>query len=123
MKTVFPAVFERNSDNSYTISFPDLPGCISEGKSLDDALYMAQAALTQWAEYLREEGIALPVASESKAIPAPDAGFVQYVSAELKDARAVRRTVSLPKWLDESAARAGLSLSKVLQDALTARLG
>ena len=31
---VYPAVFHANEDGTYTIIFPDLPGCISEGKSL-----------------------------------------------------------------------------------------
>ena len=35
---VYPALFHKNDDNSYTITYPDLPGCISEGKSLENAL-------------------------------------------------------------------------------------
>lgn len=45
---VYPAIFHSNDDGSFTIIFPDLDGCISEGKSLGNAMYMAQAALTQW---------------------------------------------------------------------------
>ena len=45
---VYPAVFHTNEDGSFTITYPDLPGCISEGNSLGNAMYMAQAALTQW---------------------------------------------------------------------------
>ena len=46
---VYPAVFHLKADDgSYTITFPDLPGCITEGKSLENALYMAGVALTQW---------------------------------------------------------------------------
>lgn len=55
MEYIYPAIFELNSDGSYTITFPDLPGCISEGKSLGNAIDMAQSALTQWIEYLLEE--------------------------------------------------------------------
>ena len=52
---VYPALFHKNDDNSYTITYPDLPGCISEGKSLENALYMAESALTQWMEYLSDK--------------------------------------------------------------------
>lgn len=45
---VYPAIFHRNEDDSFSITYPDLPGCISEGKSLGNAMYMAQSALTQW---------------------------------------------------------------------------
>ena len=51
---VYPAVFHANEDGTYTIIFPDLPGCISEGKSLGNAMKMAEAALTQWIEYLKD---------------------------------------------------------------------
>lgn len=48
--------------------------------------------------------------------------FVNLVRADVKDGRAVRRTVSIPKWMDERVSETGLSLSRVLQDALQQRL-
>ena len=48
--------------------------------------------------------------------------FVNLVRADVKDGRAVRRTVSIPKWMDERVSETGLSLSCVLQDALQQRL-
>jgi len=120
---IFPAIFEQNSDGSYTITFPDLPGCISEGKSLGNAMYMAQSALTQWVEYLLEEKENIPVPSNIKTIKPSSNQFVNLVRAEIRDNRAVRRTVSIPGWLDVKAADAGVSLSKVLQDALKEKLG
>jgi predicted RNase H-like HicB family nuclease len=48
MEYVYPAIFHKNEDESYTIVYPDLPGCVSEGKTLGNAMYMAQSALTQW---------------------------------------------------------------------------
>jgi len=123
MEYVYPAIFEQNSDGSYTITFPDLPGCISEGKSLGNAIYMAQSALTQWIEYLLEEKESVPNSSDIKNITTSKNQFVSLVRAELRDNRAVRRTISIPGWLDVKAADAGISLSKVLQDALKERLG
>lgn len=121
---VYPALFHYNEDDgSYTITYPDLPGCISEGKSLENALYMAQDALKQWLECTIEVGQEIPAASSAESIPHEQGEFVNLVRAELKDSRAVRRTVSIPKWLDEQAAAAGLSLSRILQDALRTRLG
>lgn len=49
--------------------------------------------------------------------------IVNLVRAEIRDNHAVRRTVSIPNWLDVKAADAGISLSKILQEALKARLG
>jgi len=123
MEYIYPAVFKQNSDGSYTITFPDLPGCISEGKSLSNAIDMAQSALTQWIEYLLEEKEDIPNPSDIKTIEHLENQFATLVRAELRDNRAVRRTVSIPGWLDAKATNAGISLSKVLQDALKERLG
>lgn len=120
---VYPAIFHKNSNGSYTITYPDLPGCISEGKTLENALYMAQDALRQWLEYLTEEKEEIPAASAMKDIVMEDGEFVNLVRASIRDNKAVRRTVSVPKWLDEAAVAANLSLSRILQDALKERLG
>ena len=119
---VYPAVFHPNDDGSYTITYPDLPGCISEGKSLGNAIYMAQAALTQWIEYLTDKKQFIPSASDLKTIDLSREEFVSLIRADVKDGRAVKRTVSIPKWMDDKVTETGLSLSRVLQDALKERL-
>lgn len=119
---VYPAIFHANNDNSYTITFPDLQGCISEGKTLGSAMSMAQTALTQWVEYLTEKNQLLPAASSVQSVTAGKNEFVNLVRADIKDGRAVRRTVSIPKWMDDKVSENGLSLSRVLQDALKERL-
>ncbi|HCF51498.1 MAG TPA: HicB family protein [Syntrophomonas sp.] len=122
MEYIYPAIFEQNSDGSYTITFPDLPGCISEGKSLGNAIDMAQSALTQWIEYLIEEKESIPNPRNIKTIKPIKNQFVNLVRANIRDNRAVRRTVSIPGWLDAKATDAGVSLSKVLQEALREKL-
>lgn len=118
---VYPAIFHTNEDNTYTILFPDLPGCISEGKSLVDAMKMAENALTQWIEYLNDAKEEIPTPSNLKSIELENNEFASLIHAEVKDNRAVKRTVSIPKWMDDQVAEAGLSLSKVLQEALKKR--
>jgi predicted RNase H-like HicB family nuclease len=119
---VYPAVFHSNDDGSYTATYPDLPGCVSEGKSLGDALYMAEAALKQWIRYLTEEKQEIPEASSIDEVKVDSGEFVNLMYADAHDEHAVRRTVSLPKWMDDEAIRAGVSLSRILQDALNERL-
>ena len=119
---VYPAIFHPNDDGSYTITYPDLPGCISEGKSLGNAVYMAQTALTQWIEYLTDKKQFIPSASDLKTIDLSREEFVSLIRADVKDGRAVKRTVSIPKWMDDKVTETGLSLSRVLQDALKERL-
>ena len=120
---VYPAIFHANDDGSYTITYPDLPGCISEGKSLENALYMAQTALHQWMAYLTEEKEEIPPASRFQDVSVGQNEFINLVRAEIKEERAIRRPVSIPKWMDDQASENGLSLSRILQDALRERLG
>lgn len=115
---VYPAIFHSNEDGTYTITYPDLPGCISEGKTLGNAMYMAQSALTQWIEYLSDKKQDIPQASSIHDITTESCEFVNLIRADVKDGRAIKRTVSIPKWMDDKVIDAGLSLSRVLQDAL-----
>jgi len=119
---VYPAVFHPNADDgSYTVVFPDLPGCVTEGKSLENALHMADDALAQWLGYSIEQGASIPPASRRESVETESTEFVNLVRVVVRDERAVRRTVSIPKWMDDRVSAAGLSLSKVLQDALVQR--
>ena len=115
---VYPAIFHLNEDGTYTITYPDLPGCVSEGKTLGNAMYMAQSALTQWIEYLSDKKQDIPQASGVHDIAAEPCEFVNLIRADVKDGRAVKRTVSIPKWMDDKVIDTGLSLSRVLQEAL-----
>ena len=119
---IYPALFHANRDGSYTVTYPDLPGCITEGKSLGNAMQMAQSALNQWLEYLVDKKLEIPTASASNTIEVESDEFINLICASLKDNRAVKRTVSIPKWLDDKASEAGLSLSRVLQSALKQKL-
>lgn len=120
---VYPAIFHPNSDDdSYTVTFPDLPGCITEGSDLDNALYMAQDAMSVWMEYTIEHKEPVPASSSLPDVHCDTGEFVNLIRADVKDTKAVRRTVSLPKWLDDRASETGLSLSRILQDALKERL-
>lgn len=119
---IYPALFHQNDDNSYTVTFPDLPGCITEGDSMADALKMAQSALSQWIEYLIDKKEAIPAASNPADMVTDKDEFVSLIGADVRDTRAVRRTVSIPHWMDEEVSASGLSLSRVLQEAISAKL-
>ncbi len=119
---VYPAIFHSNEDGSYTITYPDLPGCISEGKSLGNAIYMAQSALTQWIEYLTDKKQSIPLTSSFENIEITQEEFINLIRVDIKDSHAVKRTVSIPKWMDDKVIESGLSLSRVLQDALKEKL-
>ena len=122
MDYIYPAIFSANDNGSYTITYPDLPGCISEGKNLSNAIDMAQEALSQWLEYLVSEKQVIPNASEIIDIEVSGKEFANLIRVNLRDERAVKRTVSLPRWMDEKVSEEGWSLSRVLQDAIAQKV-
>lgn len=125
---VYPAVFHPNEDDgSFTVIFPDLPGCITEGKSLSNAIFMAEDALAMWLWYNERDNAAIPPPSDTVSVDPPE--FVTLIAADTidwcqkNDGRAVKKTLSIPNWLNTRAERAGINFSQILQDALKERLG
>lgn len=126
-KYVYPAIFHPNEDDgSYTITFPDLPGCITEGKDMANALFMAQDALAAWLADSEDHKDSIPVPGAPPQVASPE--FVNLVLADTDawrkkyDSRAVKKTLSIPNWLNTLAEDAGVNFSQILQDALKERL-
>lgn len=126
-KYVYSAVFHPNEDDgSITVTVPDLPGCITEGKDLANAIYMAGDAVAMWLWYAEDHKEEIPAPAQPPAVTAPE--FVNYVYADTdeyrrkNDSRAVKKTLSIPNWLNTQAEQAGVNFSQVLQDALKERL-
>ena len=119
-KLLYPACFYPCEDKpgAYTVVVPDLPGCISEGDSLEDAIAMASDAAS---------GCAVPAASDRRTIH-PDSldGFVNILVldmnayAERYGNKAVRKKLTISAWLNTFAETNHVNFSQVLQDALTA---
>jgi predicted RNase H-like HicB family nuclease len=59
----YPIVIHKDASSDFGVSVPDLPGCFSAGKTLDEALRMAQEAIESHLELLNEEDASLPVPS------------------------------------------------------------
>ena len=75
-----------------------------------------------WIEYLTDKKFEIPKASFIQDVKIESREFINFIRAEVKDGRAVKRTVSIPKWMDEKVIESGLSLSRVLQEALNEKL-
>ncbi len=128
MKYVYPAVFEPE-DGLYNVTFPDLPNCYTCGDDLADAMYMAEDALGGWLSRAEENGADIPDASTNKSIAlAPDA-IVTLILADTEAYRrnhsekAVKKTLTIPQWLNNAAEKRNINFSQVLQDALRRQLG
>jgi predicted RNase H-like HicB family nuclease len=122
MKYVYPALLHPNANGSTTIRFPDLPGTNSEGKDPVNTMEMAEASLEEWIEYLTDKKTEIPKPSAIQDIEVGDGWYAALISADVRDNKAVRRTICIPKWMDDKVSELRLSLSRVTQDALAERL-
>ena len=127
-KYCFAAVFTPE-ETGYSVDFPDLEGCYTCGDDLQDALYMAQDVLNYTLCDLENEGKAVPAPTPSALISLQDGEFTTYVLADTAayrrahDNRAVKKTLTIPQWLNAAAEAANVNFSQTLQEALTAKLG
>lgn len=127
MKLVYPACFYPNEgDHGFTVEVPDLPGCVSGGPTLADAILMAEDAASGWVLDELEDGKSVPAASSVDSIRPDKGGFVSLLAldmdayAEKYGDKAVRKNLTIPAWLNTFAERQDVNFSKVLTDALTA---
>ena len=125
---VFPAIFTP-TELGFALRFPDLPGTNSQGKDLADAIIMARDALASWLDYLMDEGEDIPNPSISNKIALNGGQFVTMVDVDMtayrrhKNSKAVKKTLSIPSWLNEEAEAHNVNFSAILQDALKEHLG
>lgn len=120
MNFIYPAVFHLE-DGSYWVEFPDLPGCFSDGDTPEDALRNAQESMELYLEPDEEITPDYPHPSNINDIPKPKNGFVSYVSGNVdlaKSGKAVKKTLTIPEWLNNRATQKGINFSQVLQEAL-----
>ena len=59
----YVAIIHKDPDSDFGVSFPDFPGCITAGRTLDEAKVMALEALTGHIEVMREAGEPVPAPS------------------------------------------------------------
>lgn len=123
MTVIYPAIFHKE-DGAYWVEFPDLEGCNSFGDSVSDTFENAKEALSGYCSVVLEQGNTLPVPSDISTIQVPENAFVSLVDAKPADYRkAVKKTLTIPAWLNTIAEEAHAPYSQILQDALERYLG
>ena len=130
MKIVYPALFTPlEKGTGYCVAFPDLPGCVTEGDSLAEAIEMAVDAASGWVLDELEDGNPVPEASRREDIPITEPqSFVNLVVldmdsyAEKYGQKAVRKNCTIPAWLNTLAEKKGISFSEALQEGLAQNL-
>jgi len=126
MLTVYPAIFLKEDDGGYSVSFPDLDGCFTSGDSLSEAMEMAQEALGLYLVSLEERKIDVPSPSDLTAIEKADSEFISLVSTFMekyrRKSKSVKKTLTIPQWLNDEAESHHINFSSVLQKALKEEL-
>jgi len=123
-KYAYPAVFTPAEEGGYTVNFPDLEGCFTEGDDMAETLYMAEDVLALILYGYETDGRAIPVPSSPSSIELAPGEFVNFVACDtlayrkMYNNKAVKKTLTIPEWLNESATAMGLNFSQVLQEAL-----
>jgi len=132
MKLIYVARFTpfEEKENGYTVVFPDLPGCVTEGDTLAEALEMAADAAGGWVLDELEDGKSPPLQTPVTELRPKEKGEILNLVvldmdryAERYGSKAVRKNCTLPSWLNERAEKEGINFSEVLKEALTEKLG
>jgi len=123
-KYLFPAVFTEENNGQYSVKFPDIQRCYTCGDDLQDAFDMAQDVLCMRLYDMEESGETIPLPSTVQSVPAGDNEMVSLVGCDtieyrrLNDNKAVKKTLTIPSWLNTMAEREGVNFSAILQNAL-----
>lgn len=139
MLSIYPACFFKE-ENGYSVIFPDLNWLATQGDTIEEAMEMAVECLAGYLHTCQMEGDAIPTPSKmsdinpaavSKQI-APDEplgeAFVNMVSVDVKAyakqhfEKSVRKTLTIPAWLNAAALEMDINFSQVLQEALLAKV-
>lgn len=127
MNTLFYfALFHTAPEGGFWVSFPDFPECFTQGETLEETYSMAVDALGLCvSEYTSKD---LPKASLPSDITVPEGATLALVSLDLAvyrrkhNTKAVKKTLSIPEWLNEEALALGINFSQVLQEALLQKI-
>ena len=139
MLSIYPACFYKE-DNGYSVIFPDLNYLSTQGDSLEDSMEMAIECLAGYLYSCKKDGEIVPPPSNIADIDAsavskeisPDEPvgemFVNMVSDDVEDYarlhfnKSVRKTLTIPAWLNTAALEQGINFSQTLQEALISKV-
>ena len=123
-KLFYPALFHQAEEGGFWISFPDFPECLTQGENMEEACEMAVDALGLCiTDFVKAQKV-LPSASKPCDIEASEGSVLMVVEFDMAaykrkhNSRAVKKTLSIPEWLNEEANAMGINFSQVLQEAL-----
>jgi predicted RNase H-like HicB family nuclease len=124
---IYPAILDY-ADDGISIEFPDLPGCLTCANTDEEALYMAKDVMRGWLLVSEDLGEEIPSPTSLKEISLglnQRAVLVDVCLAIYREeykSRAVKKTLTIPAWLNDIAEKEQINFSFVLQNALKEQL-
>ncbi|MDR0424882.1 MAG: type II toxin-antitoxin system HicB family antitoxin [Clostridiales Family XIII bacterium] len=124
MKYAYAAIFTPEENGQYSINFPDLQGCYTSGDDMSDSIYMAQDVLCLTLYDLERDKKPIPKASKPQDVKVTGEQFISVIAVDTETYRrfyenkSVKKTLTIPMWLNERAEQANVNFSGVLQSAL-----
>jgi len=128
MKYVYPAIFRPEDEGGFCVIFPDIRKGATQGDNMVDAMEMAEDFLSSVLYDIEEEKTMIPTPSDTKAIQALPGDIITLIAADtneyrrFKENRVIKKTLTLPSWLNAKAEAAGVNFSQTLQRALKEEL-
>ena len=127
-KLFYPALFHKAEEGGFWVSFPDIPECLTQGDDMTQAYEMAVDALGLALSCREKEQQPFPDTSDPTAITPESDSFLVVIEFDMlaykkrTSSRAVKKTLSIPEWLNEAAMAMDLNFSQVLQEALMSKI-
>ncbi|MCQ2541606.1 MAG: type II toxin-antitoxin system HicB family antitoxin [Lachnospiraceae bacterium] len=124
----YPAIFHNDEKGGYWISFPDFPECFTQGETIEDSYKMAVEAIGLCIDERIKNKETLPSASSPVDYVVDMGDFsclIEFDLAEYRrkhNSKSVKKTLSIPEWLNEAAIEKNINFSQVLQEALLQRI-
>lgn len=120
----YPAIFHNDKEGGYWISFPDFPECLTQGQNMDEAYRMAVEAIGLCIDERLKNNEQLPQVSSPVDYLVQEGDFTCLIEFDLNQYRrihnkkSVKKTLTIPEWLNEAALEKNINFSQVLQEAL-----
>lgn len=127
-KLFYPALFHQAEEGGFWVSFPDFPECLTDGDNMGDAYEMAFDALGLAISDKLQNNEKLPTPSSFENISVDPGSFLVVIEFDKlaynkkHNSKAVKKTLSIPEWLNEEALALGVNFSQVLQEALIQKI-
>ena len=124
MKLFYPVIFTKE-DVGFSVVVPDLDGCFSEGDTFEEAYKNAKNAIGLYLDGMKEypkasEPLSIKTNSNKQIMCVVDFDETEYKKENRT--KAIKKTLTVPEWLNDEAEAAHINFSGVLQEALKQRL-